>query len=97
MNLSLRKRFCGQFRLHPSHILTLRGSPALSAFWHMVECSAPLDAAQRGVLEKLLTYGPAVEKEGRGALFFVVPRFGTILPWASKATDVAPSWRRGTR
>src|SRR6185503_21332258 len=35
-----------------------------------------------------LDYGePAVD--GRGKLYLVVPRLGTISPWSSKATDIA--------
>ncbi len=60
-------------------------------FWHFVETAAPLDADQSAVLDALLTYGPAREKEARGELFLVVPRFGTVSPWASKATDIAHS------
>jgi len=42
------------------------------------------------VLRQLLHYGPAVPRgEDEGALFLVVPRPGTISPWASKATDIA--------
>ena len=59
-------------------------------FWHFVEVEAPLDAADRGTLESLLTYGPVDHTTGAGdASLFVVPRFGTISPWSSKATDIA--------
>ena len=60
-------------------------------FWHFVETATPLDADQSAVLEALLTYGPAREREARGELFLVVPRFGTVSPWASKASDIAHS------
>ena len=68
-----------------------------SEFIHFVHTASPLDAAQQQVLQQLLTYGPKVgktenvEKEAshEGALFLVVPRLGTISPWASKATDIA--------
>ena len=44
-------------------------------------------------LAALLTYGePApgpAGKPGESALFVVTPRFGTVSPWASKATDIA--------
>jgi hypothetical protein len=37
----------------------------------------------------LLTYGePAHPDEGAVEEFFVIPRLGTISPWASKATDI---------
>ena len=60
-------------------------------YWHFVEVERPLTEAEQQVLAKLLTYGPVQEKEGRGDLFLVVPRFGTVSPWASKATDIAHS------
>ena len=38
----------------------------------------------------LLTYGPAHASDAvDGQRFYVVPRPGTISPWASKATDIA--------
>jgi len=64
-------------------------SRVTTEYWHFVATETPLDAAQAAVLEALLTYGPAREKEARGELFLVVPRFGTVSPWASKATDIA--------
>ena len=60
-------------------------------YWHFVEVQRPLSAQEQEVLIRLLTYGPAQEKEGRGDLFLVTPRFGTVSPWASKATDIAHS------
>ncbi len=66
-------------------------SRCATAFWHFVETTRPLSADEQKVLDKLLQYGPAVEKEAKGELFLVVPRFGTVSPWASKATDIAHS------
>lgn len=62
-----------------------------SEFVHFANLSAPLSAEQLQVLQQLLTYGPKVEGEvnHEGELFLVVPRLGTISPWASKATDIA--------
>src|SRR5206468_5393842 len=43
-------------------------------------------------LTSMLTYGepvPETQYEGVTESFFVVPRLGTISPWASKATDIA--------
>ncbi len=60
-------------------------------YWHFIETDAPLDAGQATLLEALLTYGPAQGKPTRGELFLVIPRFGTVSPWASKATDIAHS------
>ena len=58
-------------------------------FVHFVEPTHALSTRERDVLEKLLTYGGPVESIGKGALFLVIPRLGTISPWASKATDIA--------
>jgi phosphoribosylformylglycinamidine synthase len=42
------------------------------------------------VLARLLKYGPSVPvQEPTGRLFLVLPRFGTISPWSSKASDIA--------
>jgi len=60
-----------------------------SHFLHIAELDEPLDAHERDILEKLLSYGPrepAVHADG--LVFIVVPRPGTISPWSSKATDI---------
>ncbi len=64
---------------------------AISAeFVHLVETSDELTPSQRGVLEKLLTYGPSRAGRAVGGITQVVaPRPGTISPWSSKATDIA--------
>jgi len=59
-------------------------------FVHFADIQDDLTENQLTVLHKLLTYGPAfTEEEHKGELFLVIPRFGTISPWASKATDIA--------
>jgi len=59
-------------------------------FMHFVEVEGDLDADGRGVLERLLDYGPAHgATPEEGELFLVVPRPGTISPWSSKATEIA--------
>ncbi len=59
-------------------------------YMHFAELAEPLDEEQRQVLERLLTYGPQTQTEQAvGELLLVVPRFGTISPWSSKATDIA--------
>jgi phosphoribosylformylglycinamidine synthase len=63
---------------------------ATAEFVHFAEIAEPLSSDERGVLDRLLQYGPRTEThplEGRRLL--VVPRLGTISPWSSKATDVA--------
>ena len=55
---------------------------------HLVASQAPLAADTAEQLQALLTYGePAVQ--GSGPSLVVTPRFGTVSPWASKATDIA--------
>ena len=59
-------------------------------FWHFAEISRPLSAAERATLGRLLTYGPqGATHADYGELLLVIPRPGTISPWASKATDIA--------
>jgi phosphoribosylformylglycinamidine synthase len=62
-----------------------------SRYVHFVDLERPLTAAERDVLDRLLTYGPRPENDGpdAGAQMLVVPREGTISPWSSKATDIA--------
>jgi len=57
-------------------------------FVHFAALSAPLDAAETQRLERLLTYGTPAQGEPRGVLLLVLPRFGTVSPWSSKATDI---------
>ncbi|BCB27518.1 phosphoribosylformylglycinamidine synthase [Sulfurimicrobium lacus] len=73
----------------------LAGSvPAIShvyaEYWHFVAAARPLDASEQERLAQILTYGPAAQEEQpQGELLLVTPRFGTISPWSSKATDIA--------
>jgi phosphoribosylformylglycinamidine synthase len=57
-------------------------------FVHWVLSDAVLDRATQDKLAALLTYGEAATKD-EGALVVVMPRLGTVSPWASKATDIA--------
>ncbi|TDF78350.1 phosphoribosylformylglycinamidine synthase [Pseudomonas sp. H9] len=68
--------------------------PAVSGlyaeFAHFAEVDSDLTADQQQVLARLLKYGPSVPvQEPSGRLFLVMPRFGTISPWSSKASDIA--------
>jgi len=95
--LTLRGRNAlSEFRLKKLTQALKRTAPAIAAitaeYWHFAALKVPLQAPQRKVLERILTYGPApagVSEAGR--LLLVVPRLGTISPWASKATDIAHS------
>ena len=62
-------------------------------FVHLAATEAPLDQPLADKLAKLLTYGdpytgPTQASSG-GPTIVVSPRFGTVSPWASKATDIA--------
>jgi phosphoribosylformylglycinamidine synthase len=68
--------------------------PSVSAldarYWHFAELKRPLSEDERTRLDKLLTYGPAARPTlTSGATYLVLPRFGTISPWSSKATEIA--------
>ncbi|CAM3439993.1 phosphoribosylformylglycinamidine synthase [Bordetella sputigena] len=58
---------------------------------HFVLCDAPLSAADQQRLADLLDYGDPYEgaEPAKAMVLRVIPRLGTISPWASKATDIA--------
>jgi len=61
-----------------------------SRYMHFVDVDGTLADAQRAVLDRLLSYGPTRRQaQEDGELVLVLPRFGTISPWSSKATDIA--------
>ncbi|AXA90786.1 phosphoribosylformylglycinamidine synthase [Massilia sp. YMA4] len=69
--------------------------PAVTAiqarYIHFVDAQAAVSDDDRARLTGLLTYGePAQADVTDGVVeeFYVIPRFGTISPWASKATDI---------
>jgi phosphoribosylformylglycinamidine synthase len=72
--------------LHP-------GLGAITArYIHFVDVERALTAPEHALLERLLTYGPrepANAAPAAGIEIIVVPRFGTISPWSSKASDIA--------
>ncbi|HYP68995.1 MAG TPA: phosphoribosylformylglycinamidine synthase [Thiobacillaceae bacterium] len=60
-----------------------------TCFWHFVELSEPLSGTEASVLNRVLGVGNQTVHEDRpGSMFLVTPRFGTISPWSSKATDI---------
>ncbi len=71
------------------------GQPTIQAlssrYLHIADVPEGLTAAESKVLQALLTYGPrdSQTENYQGQLICVVPRLGTISPWASKATDIA--------
>ncbi len=67
-------------------------------FVHFVDQSAPLGVEQDSLLQAILIYGRAnapmesdVPRDGGhpDQELIVIPRFGTISPWSSKASDIA--------
>ena len=58
-------------------------------FVHFVDSASELSKEDEDKLNALLVYGDAFAASSEGDTFVVIPRFGTISPWASKATDIA--------
>ncbi|MDR1305687.1 MAG: hypothetical protein LBK76_10785, partial [Verrucomicrobiales bacterium] len=57
---------------------------------HFVACAEALTGGEQERVAALLTYGePAAAAPADGVTLLVIPRFGTVSPWASKATDIA--------
>jgi len=83
------------FRLHKLRTELRALTPAIAdvavRFEHFVHVARPLTERERRVLEALLDYGGGALTlpEADGERLYVVPRLGTISPWASKATDIA--------
>lgn len=59
-----------------------------SRFVHIVHAKHAIDEAAMSRLSSLLSYGALPEMMGTDEEFLVVPRLGTLSPWASKATDI---------
>ena len=59
-------------------------------YTHFIDASNQLDQKELEVLKILLTYGPDWDMGPEdGQKIIVIPRFGTISPWSSKATEIA--------
>ncbi|MFQ6689589.1 phosphoribosylformylglycinamidine synthase, partial [Bordetella pertussis] len=57
---------------------------------HFIHTDSALPAEQQARLAQLLDYGtPAAETPAKSLELLVIPRLGTMSPWASKATDIA--------
>ena len=95
MLLQLRgARALSDFRLAKLLPLLQRAAPGVRAvraeFRHFVELDGAPSAQDEALLARLLRYGALPLEPGRGdTLYLVVPRIGTLSPWASKATDIA--------
>lgn len=59
------------------------------SFLHFALSSRPLTEREQNVLDALLTYGMPAEPPAGDFELVVIPRIGTISPWASKATEIA--------
>ncbi|NIW24356.1 MAG: phosphoribosylformylglycinamidine synthase, partial [Gammaproteobacteria bacterium] len=58
-------------------------------FVHLVHVTRELRRDEQELLSALLDYGSAARAVADGEEIMIVPRIGTISPWASKATDIA--------
>ncbi|WP_250509025.1 phosphoribosylformylglycinamidine synthase [Caballeronia sp. GACF4] len=70
-----------------ANIVGVRGQ-----FLHFVNSAEPLSDENSNRIHALMHYGAPLEEgkeRGHAETFLVVPRFGTVSPWASKATDIA--------
>ncbi|NYE21860.1 phosphoribosylformylglycinamidine synthase [Pigmentiphaga litoralis] len=56
---------------------------------HFVHTDGPLSDADAKRLDQLLHYGEPFVAGPAGQSLLVIPRLGTLSPWASKATDIA--------
>lgn len=87
------RRALSNFRLHKLLTQAKKLLPGLTGvrtqYWHFVKLKQPLSDSQAATLRALVTYGPAAREEHvESGVLLVVPRPGTLSPWASKATDI---------
>lgn len=93
--LSLRgSAALSQFRLDKLYVTLKISAPSIqhiySEFMHFAFSQETLKAHKQKTLEQILTYGPSSQTESPdGELFLVIPRIGTISPWASRANNIA--------
>jgi phosphoribosylformylglycinamidine synthase len=70
-----------------ANIVGVRGQ-----YLHFVNSTEPLSDEDSNRIHALMHYGTPFEaptERGAQETFMIVPRFGTVSPWASKATDIA--------
>ena len=60
-----------------------------SQYLHFIWSTEALSAQDQKILASLLTYGQPFTGAASGKSAVVIPRLGTVSPWASKATDIA--------
>ena len=64
-------------------------SDCYAEYWHFAQVEGGLSQDELETLQRILSYGPRREPESRDEeAVWVLPRFGTISPWSSKATDI---------
>jgi phosphoribosylformylglycinamidine synthase len=83
-----------QFRLDKLNATLKKSLPSIAhiyaEFMHFSFSQKTLNSNEQATLKQILTYGPSGQSESpNGELFLVIPRIGTISPWASRATDIA--------
>ena len=66
---------------------SIKAVTARYVHWAALEQEPTADVHNR--MAALLNYGPAFSGPAQGAQIVVCPRWGTVSPWASKATDIA--------
>ncbi|MFV1996985.1 MAG: phosphoribosylformylglycinamidine synthase [Acidiferrobacterales bacterium] len=85
LSLFRRQRLLAQLNAQVAKISEIH-----ARYIHVVAVQKNLTKAEQNTLKRLLTYGPKREEaEISDPDFVVVPRLGTISPWATKATDIA--------
>ena len=92
------------FRLDKLYATLKQSAPNIThidaEFMHFAFSKTQLSNAQQNTLKQILTYGSASTSALQDSihatsgvankeLFLVIPRIGTISPWASRATDIA--------
>jgi len=78
------ERLLGRLRAVDDRAATLS-----ARHFHVIRTERPLAGDERARLAALLDADAAPGEAGDGQPVFVIPRIGTISPWASKATDIA--------
>ncbi len=92
------------FRLDKLNASLITSAPSITdistEFMHFVFSNAALSDVEQSTLKQILTYGGraddalqasihAASGDAKKILYLVIPRIGTISPWASRATDIA--------
>ena len=69
--------------------LSAKISSSFASYNYFVKTSSDLDSEEYNKLESLLSIQKEASQSNSGLTILVTPRFGTISPWSSKATDIA--------